>query len=29
MTEKYGGVCRDEHIEGLRFFPNLFLNTPG
>lgn len=25
LTEKMGGVCRDETIEGLRFFPNLFL----
>ncbi|KAL8599480.1 Vacuolar protein-sorting-associated protein 36 [Nucella lapillus] len=28
MTEKFGGVCRDEHIEGLRFFPNMFLHPP-
>ncbi|PVD34429.1 hypothetical protein C0Q70_05702 [Pomacea canaliculata] len=26
LTEKMGGVCRDEHIEGLRFYPNLFLH---
>ncbi|CAL1540145.1 unnamed protein product [Lymnaea stagnalis] len=25
LTEKMGGLCRDETIEGLRFFPNLFL----
>ncbi|XP_014669725.1 PREDICTED: vacuolar protein-sorting-associated protein 36-like [Priapulus caudatus] len=24
-TEKFGGVCRDDSIEGLRFYPNLFL----
>ncbi|KAK7500623.1 hypothetical protein BaRGS_00008198 [Batillaria attramentaria] len=24
LTEKLGGVCRDESIEGLRFYPNLF-----
>ncbi|XP_049777747.1 vacuolar protein-sorting-associated protein 36 [Schistocerca cancellata] len=24
-TEKYGKACRDESIEGLRFYPNLFL----
>ncbi|KAK7110626.1 vacuolar protein-sorting-associated protein 36-like [Littorina saxatilis] len=28
MTEKHGGVCRDEHIEGLRFYLNLFLHPP-
>ncbi|KAK3100607.1 hypothetical protein FSP39_022507 [Pinctada imbricata] len=25
LTEKVGGVCRDESVEGLRFYPNLFL----
>ena len=25
LTEKVGGVCRDDTVEGLRFFPNLFL----
>ncbi|CAG5120941.1 unnamed protein product [Candidula unifasciata] len=25
LAEKNGGVCRDETIEGLRFYPNLFL----
>ena len=25
LTEKVGGVCRDETVEGLRFYPNLFL----
>lgn len=24
-TEKYGKACRDDSIEGLRFYPNLFL----
>ncbi|ESO92493.1 hypothetical protein LOTGIDRAFT_202604 [Lottia gigantea] len=28
LTEKVGGVCRDETIEALRFFPNLFLTRP-
>lgn len=26
-TEKAGQVCRDESIEGLRFYPNLFLQS--
>ncbi|XP_066991544.1 vacuolar protein-sorting-associated protein 36 [Anabrus simplex] len=26
-TEKYGKACRDESIEGLRFYPNLFLQN--
>uniref|UniRef100_A0A1B6CPV6 Vacuolar protein-sorting-associated protein 36 n=1 Tax=Clastoptera arizonana TaxID=38151 RepID=A0A1B6CPV6_9HEMI len=26
-TEKAGLICRDESIEGLRFYPNLFLQT--
>ncbi|KAL4229714.1 Vacuolar protein-sorting-associated protein 36 [Mactra antiquata] len=25
LTEKVGGVCRDDSEEGLRFYPNLFL----
>ncbi|XP_011499251.1 PREDICTED: vacuolar protein-sorting-associated protein 36 isoform X2 [Ceratosolen solmsi marchali] len=25
MTEKYGKACRDDSIEALRFYPNLFL----
>ncbi|XP_041358148.1 vacuolar protein-sorting-associated protein 36-like [Gigantopelta aegis] len=25
LTEKVGGVCRDETVEGLRFYPNYFL----
>lgn len=25
VTEKYGGACRDDSIEALRFYPNLFL----
>ncbi|XP_055529983.1 vacuolar protein-sorting-associated protein 36 [Wyeomyia smithii] len=25
VTERLGNVCRDESIEGLRFYPNLFL----
>ncbi|KAK6976532.1 vacuolar protein-sorting-associated protein 36 [Biomphalaria glabrata] len=25
LTEKLGGLCRDETIEGLKFYPNLFL----
>lgn len=25
-TEKHGRACRDDSIEGLRFYPNLFLN---
>lgn len=25
LTENVGGVCRDESIEGMRFYPNLFL----
>ncbi|OWF47056.1 vacuolar protein-sorting-associated protein 36-like [Mizuhopecten yessoensis] len=25
LTEKVGGVCRDETVEGLRFYSNLFL----
>lgn len=25
-TEHYGLICRDESIEGLRFYPNLFLD---
>lgn len=25
LTEKVGGICRDECVEGLRFYPNLFL----
>lgn len=24
-TEKSGAICRDDTIEGLRFYPNLFL----
>lgn len=24
-TEKYGKACRDDSIEGLRFYPNSFL----
>lgn len=24
-TERYGRSCRDDSIEGLRFYPNLFL----
>lgn len=27
LTEKLGGVCRDENIEALRFYPNLFLQS--
>ncbi|XP_014780159.1 vacuolar protein-sorting-associated protein 36 isoform X1 [Octopus bimaculoides] len=27
FTEKFGGICRDESIEGLRFYPNNFLNN--
>lgn len=27
LTEKVGGVCRDENVEGLRFYPNLFLDS--
>lgn len=26
MTEKYGKACRDDSIEALRFYPNLFLD---
>nr|CAD7396563.1 unnamed protein product [Timema cristinae] len=26
-TEKYGKACRDDSIEGLRFYPNLFLQN--
>ncbi|KAF7280317.1 hypothetical protein GWI33_006228 [Rhynchophorus ferrugineus] len=26
-SEKYGKCCRDDSIEGLRFYPNLFLNN--
>ena len=25
ITEKYGKACRDDSIEALRFYPNLFL----
>lgn len=25
VTEKYGKACRDDSIEALRFYPNLFL----
>lgn len=28
LTEKVGGLCRDETVEGLRFYPNMFLNRP-
>ncbi|XP_071087991.1 vacuolar protein-sorting-associated protein 36-like [Haliotis cracherodii] len=28
LTEKVGGICRDETVEGLKFFPNLFLTQP-
>ena len=24
MAEKSGHLCRDDHIEGLQFYPNLF-----
>lgn len=27
LTEKVGGICRDECVEGLRFYPNLFLTN--
>lgn len=27
VTETCGKCCRDESIEGLRFYPNLFLTT--
>eukprot|EP00057_Strongylocentrotus_purpuratus_P027174 XP_011681648.1 PREDICTED: vacuolar protein-sorting-associated protein 36 [Strongylocentrotus purpuratus] len=27
-AEEVGKACRDESVEGLRFFPNLFLNPP-
>jgi len=27
LTEKMGGVCRDETLEGLKFFPNMFLTS--
>ncbi|CAH1391815.1 unnamed protein product [Nezara viridula] len=26
-TEKFGKICRDESIEGVRFYPNLFLEN--
>lgn len=26
-TEKFGKICRDESIEGVRFYPNLFLDN--
>lgn len=26
-AERSGKICRDESIEGLRFFPNLFLQN--
>ena len=25
-TEEAGGVCRDDSVEGLRFYPNKFLD---
>ncbi|XP_050416555.1 vacuolar protein-sorting-associated protein 36 [Patella vulgata] len=28
LTEKVGGICRDETVEALKFFPNLFLTQP-
>lgn len=28
VTEKHGKACRDDSIEALRFYPNLFLETP-
>ena len=27
LAEKNGKLCRDETVEGLRFFPNLFLSA--
>ena len=27
MTEKAGSVCRDDSVEGLRFYPNRFLDV--
>ena len=27
MTEKAGKACRDDSVEGLKFYPNLFLET--
>ena len=27
-AEKLGGLCRDESVEGLRFYPNMFLTPP-
>lgn len=26
MAETRGSVCRDESVEGLRFYPNLFVS---
>lgn len=26
-AERYGKICRDESVEGLRFYPNLFLKS--
>ena len=27
IAERFGKICRDESIEGLRFYPNLFLRN--
>jgi hypothetical protein len=27
VTEKAGKACRDDSVEGLKFYPNLFLET--
>lgn len=27
IAEKAGGICRDESIEGLRFYPNMFIKN--
>lgn len=27
LAEKMGHLCRDDSVEGLRFYPNLFLST--
>lgn len=28
VTEKVGKACRDDSVEGLKFYPNFFLETP-
>ena len=28
VTEKAGKACRDDSVEGLKFYPNFFFETP-